>query len=280
MPPVEIDGNPITGATIDGQDVEEITVDGQTVFTAGPTNNPRIYTSESDGNINEHSTDTRFQIDNLTLQNTTTVNDGGVDDIYVSPDGTLMFHGSGNNGLDKYALLTPYDISSRGGVLQSVSGKWAYARFSDDGTYLLRADNNDGVHYQYELSTPFDISSSSRTLESTMSLGSRSCGIGYADDGNKLYVCVDNSDHIIFDLTTPYEISSRTNRIDRTDSFQSGGAFRGFFINNAGTDYLTTDIDNDFVEHYTINTPYDISDITFVNRTTISARFLTGVYAV
>jgi len=34
MPPVEIDGNPITGATIDGTDVQEITVDGQTVFTA------------------------------------------------------------------------------------------------------------------------------------------------------------------------------------------------------------------------------------------------------
>jgi len=34
MPPVEIDGNPITGATIDGTDVTEITVDGDTVFTA------------------------------------------------------------------------------------------------------------------------------------------------------------------------------------------------------------------------------------------------------
>jgi len=34
MPPVEIDGNPITGATIDGTDVQEITVDGDTVFTA------------------------------------------------------------------------------------------------------------------------------------------------------------------------------------------------------------------------------------------------------
>ena len=35
MPPVEIDGNPITGATIDGTDVQEITVDGTTVFSAG-----------------------------------------------------------------------------------------------------------------------------------------------------------------------------------------------------------------------------------------------------
>jgi len=34
MAPVEIDGNPITGATIDGTDVQEITVDGQTVFSA------------------------------------------------------------------------------------------------------------------------------------------------------------------------------------------------------------------------------------------------------
>ena len=36
MPPVEIDGNPITGATIDGTDVQEITVDGDVVFSAGP----------------------------------------------------------------------------------------------------------------------------------------------------------------------------------------------------------------------------------------------------
>jgi len=34
MPPVEIDGNPITGATIDGTDVQEITVDGDVVFSA------------------------------------------------------------------------------------------------------------------------------------------------------------------------------------------------------------------------------------------------------
>jgi len=36
MPPVEIDGNPITGATIDGTDVQEITVDGDVVFSAAP----------------------------------------------------------------------------------------------------------------------------------------------------------------------------------------------------------------------------------------------------
>jgi len=48
MPPVEIDGNPITGATIDGTDVQEITVDGDTVFTAAP---PIIEDFE-DGNIN------------------------------------------------------------------------------------------------------------------------------------------------------------------------------------------------------------------------------------
>jgi hypothetical protein len=35
MPPTEIDGTDITGATIDGTDVTEITVDGQTVFSAG-----------------------------------------------------------------------------------------------------------------------------------------------------------------------------------------------------------------------------------------------------
>ena len=39
MPPVEIDGNPITGATIDGTDVQEITVDGDVVFSAAPTIN-------------------------------------------------------------------------------------------------------------------------------------------------------------------------------------------------------------------------------------------------
>jgi len=34
IPPTNIDGTDITGATIDGQDVQEITVDGDTVFTA------------------------------------------------------------------------------------------------------------------------------------------------------------------------------------------------------------------------------------------------------
>jgi len=37
MAPVEIDGNPITGATIDGTDVTEITVDGDVVFSAEAT---------------------------------------------------------------------------------------------------------------------------------------------------------------------------------------------------------------------------------------------------
>ena len=53
MAPVEIDGNPITGATIDGTDVQEITVDGDVVFTAGPT----VIDDFESGNLNNWNDD-------------------------------------------------------------------------------------------------------------------------------------------------------------------------------------------------------------------------------
>lgn len=49
-PPINIDGQDITGATIDGQEVQEITVDGDVVFQA--TRPPIFQEDYEDGNDN------------------------------------------------------------------------------------------------------------------------------------------------------------------------------------------------------------------------------------
>jgi len=117
MPPVEIDGNPITGATIDGTDVQEITVDGDVVFSAGPSIEPVAYSnliawwpfdSSTYGGSNADDVTALFNPSNSgdstafngTVTGATYLSSGGVKDINAGANsGAFDFDGS-NDQID------------------------------------------------------------------------------------------------------------------------------------------------------------------------------------
>jgi len=90
MPPVEIDGNPITGATIDGTDVQEITVDGDVVFSAGPPAN--IIDNFEDGDLTPLDSDWGNWVNGTNVS----TNDLGGTRAYraFAPGGTFVDHES------------------------------------------------------------------------------------------------------------------------------------------------------------------------------------------
>jgi len=148
MPPVEIDGNPITGATIDGQDVQEITVDGQTVFSAAPdvvrlSNLVAWYRME--GNANDETVNQPDSAD--TTDYGGTVNGGS----FVSSDVTDVITGTTGDAYEftgnefiEYPFTNPPTI-------QTVCA-WVYIidKSDDFGIFTnAQSSNPDDVFFMY-----------------------------------------------------------------------------------------------------------------------------------
>jgi len=195
MPPVEIDGNPITGATIDGTDVTEITVDGQTVFSVGlPDTTTNIWLmdegsgstlADSEGSVSANFTGswgTDGHFNNVTTYD-------GVDDIWR----TNSTFGISNTNVsfavwfnwqstDEFAcLVETTDISgnepNNGWRVRETSGDFDLTVFSggsgstihtttttpsQDGTWFFYAvafDGNDADVYLYDRNTQLETGS-------------------------------------------------------------------------------------------------------------------------
>jgi len=97
MPPVEIDGNPITGATIDGTDVQEITVDGDVVFTSGPQ-------PPSPGNLVIHVDASQESLSNNATTTTVTDFSGNGNDFTSQFNGAVTYKSNAIGGLPAFEV--------------------------------------------------------------------------------------------------------------------------------------------------------------------------------
>jgi hypothetical protein len=278
MIPTSIDGTDITGATIDGTDVQEITVDGDVVFSAGPPAGLNMYLinpgfNSPSGVVFQFSVNNPFTLDNPTNTNNTV--SSGLSDargVYMRQDGTMLFVASKiDNEIQRFTLSTPFDISTANQD-QTLSEDNAYGIYiSSDGLHLLTSDDPNGNIIKYDLSTPFDLNSASRQGQET-AFG-RANNLMYVDNGNKLLVTHDRDKQSIFDLPTQYDIFNRTNQITRNVGFDE----RGTFMTDDGTKYFIVEGGGSGrIEEYTCNTPYDITNTTFVQ--TFSHEEVVDVY--
>jgi len=130
MAPVEIDGNPITGATIDGTDVQEITVDGDVVFTAVST-----VDDFENQNLNIWTGDTgSFAID------TSIVKVGSASSKYTS-----------TNSFDSITTTTGIDGTPDAGDRHQI---WMFASTNNDSSpRVAYANDTAGNRYQVGIFT-------------------------------------------------------------------------------------------------------------------------------
>lgn len=118
MPPTNIDGSEITGATIDGQEVSEITADGDVVFTAAP-DIPDTQINRTADDTSASSVSPKFGIE-ITLSDPVdgfkadiSANNSGFTTAYITEtDGTIL------NSTD-ISSLSPGDTFS---IAQELSG--------------------------------------------------------------------------------------------------------------------------------------------------------------
>ena len=194
-------------------------------------------------------------------------------DIKFNSDGTVIFIlGTGNDGIDRWSLSTPYDIGSiiaANTTFTSIGGDPRGFDFNNDGTkmFVLQLDEIQ----EYLLSTPFD--PNTKGTEKTLSIPTISNatpqGFAFNNDGKKMYVTrsknsnsYDNSLNTIteYDLTNPFDISSASSNGAYISSYTGHEQISGVTFNNTGSKlfYINFYLNADEVRQFSLSCSYGV----------------------
>ena len=232
---------------------------------------------------------------------TITTQDGNMNDIAFSSDGTKLYAtGDTNNTVYQYTLSTAWDISTGTYATKSlVVGTQDTAPkgfvFSSDGTkgYLVGDTNN--TIYQYSFSVAWDISTGSYASKS-FSVGTQATGpqaICFKSDGTTFYIIEDASSagNAIYQytLSTPWDISTATYASKTVTTGYQNYSYEftptGLDISSDGTKIYFVGQGNGFgtqsrVFVYDLTTPWDISTANTYLSSTVTAQSttLSGIY--
>lgn len=150
------------------------------------------------------------------------LNDGQVNDPYISPDGTMLFViYKSSNYIVRFDLATPYNLS---GVVTQATETYRFSddgysditglTFSVDGTkmYLLMDfhASTPEVIIEYDLVTPWQLDTA--TIVTTKSIAthtSQPFSLTLSPDGHRMYVASYGTFEVFqFNLLTPWDVSS------------------------------------------------------------------------
>ncbi len=162
--------------------------------------------------------------------------------------------------------------------------------FDDDGDKMYIVGTDPGfknIVVQYDLTTPYDVSTKSFEKqirdtddgEATTTVitdlafsagggGRRIHDIRFNEDGDRMYLSVNNYGVITYRLTVPYEISSATHlHTFNHDEFDN---FAAIEFDSTGTKLFIEDSDE--IDEYTVETAFDLSStVTYVDSLTVTA---------
>ena len=207
---------------------------------------------------------------------------GGQDDnpqgMAFSNDGYKMFviDFTGKD-ISEYTLSTPFDVStaSYAGFSErfSVGGqdtRPSGMAFSNDGAKMfVVGDFGDHIH-EYTLSTPFDVSTASYAgVNARFYVGGQEGipqGMAFSNDGAKMFVMGNARDYINeYTLSTPFDVSTASYALDNErfyvrdqEETPSGMAF-----SNDGAKMFVVGIVEDYINEYTLSTPFDVSTASY-----------------
>jgi sugar lactone lactonase YvrE len=202
-------------------------------------------------------------------------------EVFFSNDGrTAYVLGDVGYDITWYTLGTAWDITSSSYVSEySVSGQLTQPRglyFKPDGTkfYLVGTAGVGAAATsvnQYTCSTPWDLTTASydNISFSVISEDTVPTGVEFSSDGSKFYISGATNDTIYqYSCSTPWNVSTAS--YDSV-SFAVGteeSVPQSIRFSLDGTKFLVVGNGSDSINHYKLNTPWDISTASFVGIVT------------
>lgn len=213
----------------------------------------------------------------------------GVRDVYLKPDGTVLYTLHLNLSVIQYPLSTPWDIRTTG-TSSSYTHPYSNAEglcFGDSGSKMYIADANNNRIYEYDLSTPWDVSTGVSLNQSVdiFSFTSYIESISISDDGTKFYLHGDNNVTREFGLTTAWDISGVT-AINENDTFTAPSGAYGFLLYDKKVIYSKFGTGTAYLQSYDLSTSWDLTTLNTGSLYTTSSLYtelgnadaLEGVY--
>ena len=202
-----------------------------------------------------------------------------------SSDGGKMFVvGNVVDNVDEYELSTPFDVSTAVNVsaisVQSQENRPTGIAFSNDGAKMFVIGTRGVDVNEYDLSTPFDVSTAVNVTATSVSAREDTPqGIAFSNDGTRMFVVGwDANDVNEYKMSTPFDTSNATFvgsfQISEHERFPTGIAF-----SSDGAKMFVIGIERKSVNEYKMFTPFDTSNVTFVDATSISDQetYPTGI---
>ena len=200
----------------------------------------------------------------------TTAQDGNMNSLFFSTDGTKMFAaGHSTDTVYEYSLSTGFDIStaSYNSVSLSISGQDTFPKglsFSSDGTKMyVSGSTNNNVH-QYTLTSAWDLSTASYDSVS-YSPHAVLASVDFNNDGTKMYTTFVGSPASIrqHTLSTAWDLSTASyDSVSFSTSSQETQPW-GVCFNPEGTQMFVTGYSSDRVHQYTLSTAFDLSTASY-----------------
>ncbi len=242
-------------------------------ITFKPDGSKMYITGQSADKILQYNLTTAFDVTSAALEESVNIStvENKPQDVKFNSDGTVIFIlGTGDDGIDRWSLSTPYDISTitvANTTSTSIGGDPRGFAFNNDGTKMFVLDGTDQQVEEYNLSTPYN--PDTKTLTNTLANAKSSNyhqGLGFNADGSKMFVVkgedsTDNADNKIdeYALSTAFDISTATLTGTFSPTISNAADITGFAFNSSGTKMYHLDFDDDKVYEYTLTCPFKVT---------------------
>lgn len=183
-------------------------------------------------------------------------------DIAVASSEMSNFGYTFAGALDTGSAAGSFDTTSQSASMEAVS-------FSSDGTKMFTVGGSSTV-YQYTLSTPWNVATASYDSVSYALAANAAYGIAWKTDGTRFYVMHQNADRVYqYDCATPWDISTASyNSVNQSVTSEVGRG-EDLHVTLDGTKLYIVNNDGvtEEVEQYSMTTPWDLSTLTYDNKT-------------
>jgi len=246
-----------------------------TGITFKPDGTKMYITGSAADKISQYNLTRAFDITSAALEKSVTINsvEAAPQGVKFNSDGTVIFIlGTGNDGIDRWSLSTPYDIGSiiaANTTFTSIGGDPRGFDFNNDGTKMFILDQADKQIEEYNLSTPYN--PATKTLNNTLSNTFTSSvnshqGLAFNNDGSKMFVVKgensgNNADNKIeeYALSSAFDITTATLTGTFTPTSSSAADISGLAFNSSGTKMYHLDFDGDKVYEYSLTCPFKVT---------------------
>ncbi len=174
-----------------------------------------------------------------------------------------------NEGFD----LSTADYTDRSFSVSNRDTSPSGVAFNPDGTKMFVVGTSSGAIHEYTLSSPFDMSNPSFVrLFSVSSNYPLPTDVAFSTDGTKMFVVDFQSENVYeYTLSSPFNLSDptfiRDFSVSSQDTSPSGVAF-----NSDGTKMFVVGTDNGNINEYTLSSPFNISNSSFVRLFSVSSQ--------